>query len=71
MKIWIIYENGFQAIQPEGMVFDEDWVKRHRKAILNIPDNSTDFRYRHCSYLDFVVDGKIYSKRFHHGQEEG
>ena len=71
MKIFIIRMNGIQAIRSEGMTFDDDWLKRNKIASINIPDNSTDYRYRPTGYLDYVVNGKIYSKKFRSGQEEG
>lgn len=71
MIIWVVRMNGIQAIRPEGIIFNEEWLKLNRIAILKIPDNVTDFRYRHCGYIDYVMDGKIYSRRFHSGQEEG
>ncbi len=71
MKILIIRMNGIQAIRPEGITFDDDWLKRNKIASINIPDNSTDYRYRHVGYVDYVVDGKIHTKRIRPGQEDG
>ena len=70
MKILIIRMNGIQAIRPEGITFDDDWLRRNKIASINIPDNSTDYCYNPLGYVDYVVDGKIHSKRFLPGQEE-
>lgn len=62
MTLWLMHTSGgMNVINPKGMIFDEEYLKKWEPYKFEIPDNTTDYMFEKYSMrLYYVVDGKIH-----------
>lgn len=62
MKLWLIQmAEGPVVINPKGMVFDEEYLKKLKRYEFEIPDNTTDYMFMKWGMrLVYVIDGRIH-----------
>ena len=62
MKLWLIQAaEGPVVINPKGMIFDEEYIKKWKRYEFEIPDNTTDYMFMKWGMrLVYVVDGRIH-----------
>lgn len=62
MKLWLVHTHrGITVINPKGLVFDEEYIKKWRFYEFEIPDNTTDYMFTQWDMrFTYVVDGKLH-----------